>query len=383
MERQKRTGIWVGMFLLVYASTFQAWGQTNPSGQRITKAITTAVPFLLITPDSRAGGLGEAGVAIRNNVNATYWNVALLAFQEKKFGFGVNYTPWLRGLGIPDINLAYVPFYYNLGERGGVLAADMRFFSLGNIQFTDENGIETGQYNANEFAFGIGYARKVTEHLSAGTFIRYIQSNLANNVVLGGIQQGKPGRSVAGDLGFFYTKDFTLKSDNTQVPMNISWGIHLSNIGAKMNYTDTQKRDFIPANLRLGYALTAQIDDYNKISLVNDFNKLLVPSVRDTLDEKTVLEGIFTSFGDAPGGFDEEISEINMSIGMEYWYNNLFAVRLGYFYEDPNKGDRKFLTFGVGVVLNVFTLDVAYLAPFKRNHPLQNTLRFSLSLQFE
>lgn len=373
----------IGVCLFFISSSFRIWAQTNTSGQQVTKAITTAVPFLLITPDSRSGGLGEAGVALRNNVNATYWNVALLAFMEKKYGFGVNYTPWLRGLGIPDINLAYVPIYYSLGERGGVLGADMRFFSLGNIQFTDENGIETGQYNANEFAFGIGYTRKITDHFSAGTFIRYIQSNLANNVVIGGLQQGKPGRSVAGDIGIFYTKDFKLKSENTEVPMNISWGAHVSNIGAKMNYTDTQKRDFIPTNLRLGYVLTAYIDDYNKISLVNDFNKLLVPSVRDSLDEKTVLEGLFTSFGDAPGGFEEEISEINTSIGLEYWYNDLFAVRLGYFYEDPNKGDRKFLTFGVGLVLNVLTLDIAYLAPFKRNHPLQNTLRFSLSLQFE
>ena len=356
------------------------FGQTNPAGQ--TKAITTAVPFLLITPDSRAGGMGETGVAVARGANAFHWNLSALAFSEAKYGFAVNYTPWLRGLGIPDINLGYVPAYLNLGEKQGVIATEFRFFSLGSIQLTDDNGIEYGEYSANEYAIAVGYTRKVTDNLSAGTAIRYIHSNLANNASIGGISQGKPGQSVAGDLTVFYTKDTKLKGNSGDIPISYSWGIAITNIGAKMNYTDTQNKDFIPTNLRIGYGIKVALDEYNTLTFTNDFNKLLVPSEGGASD-KTVLEGMFSSFSDAPGGFKEELREIIISAGLEYWYNQLFAGRLGVFLEDKDKGGRRFMTFGLGVKFNVISVDLAYLQPFTSQHPLQGTLRFSIGFDFK
>ncbi len=376
----KNTRVIQVIFLLLLASGKSIYGQTNTAGQ--TQAITTAVPFLLITPDSRAGGLGETGVAIAQGANAVYWNMSALAFADKRFGFAVNYNPWLRSLGIPDINLAYLPFYYNLGENKGTIGASLRFFSLGNIQLTDEGGIETGTYSANEFAVSTGYTIKITDNLSAGTAIRYIQSNLANSASIGGINQGRPGRSVAGDLTMYYEKQTELKTGANDLPLKYSFGIAITNIGAKMNYTDTQNKDFIPTNLRLGYALKVDLDDYNTLTFTNDFNKLLVPSEGGT-SQKTVLEGVFSSFGDAPGGLREETKEIIVSSGLEYWYNNLFAARAGIFLENKDKGNRKFMTFGAGIRFNVVTIDFSYLQPFETLHPLQGTLRFSVSFDFE
>ena len=366
--------------LIVSLLNLKGFSQTNTAGQ--TKAITTAVPFLLITPDSRAGGMGETGVAVAKGANAFHWNLSALAFSENKYGFAVNYTPWLRGLGIPDINLAYLPAYLNLGEKQGVVATEFRFFSLGNIQLTDDNGIEHGQYSANEYAIAVGYSRKVTDNLSAGTAIRYIHSNLANNASIGGIAQGKPGRSVAGDLTLFYKKDTKLKGESGNIPLTYSWGIAITNIGAKMNYSDTQNKDFIPTNLRVGYAIKVALDDYNTITFTNDFNKLLVPS-EGGASKKTVLEGMFSSFADAPGGFKEELKEIIVSAGLEYWYNELFAGRLGVFLEDKDKGGRRFMTFGIGAKFNVISVDFAYLQPFASQHPLQGTLRFSVGFDFK
>lgn len=350
-------------------------GNTNLAGQ--TKAITTAVPFLMICPDSRSGALGEAGVAIADNGNALYWNPSTLAFTQKKFGFNVNYTPWLRGLGIPDINHAFLPFYYNLGDKGGVIGAALTFFSLGNIQFTDAAGNNIGEFNPAEFAFATSYTRKITDAFSAGISLRYIYSGIAGSQSIGGVSTNA-GQSFAGDIHMFYTKDFKFRRTTD---MNIKWGVNISNIGAKMNYTASNQRDFIPTNLRIGYALTAYLDEYNSITLTNDFNKLLVPSEGGRSD-KNLLSGIFGSFSDAPGGFGEELSEINVSLGLEYWYNKLFSVRAGYFYEDPNKGNRRFITMGAGIRFKVFTVDFAFLAPIVSNHPLQNTLRFTLGFDF-
>ncbi len=370
-------------YLIGFVSVIGALAQnTTPTGQT-TRAITTAVPFLLITPDSRSGALGEAGVAIADNANAMHWNFSTMAFTEKRYGFSLNYTPWLRGLGIPDINLSYVAGYYNLGQRNGVFGLDFRFFSLGNIEFTDDQGVKTGEYSANEFAISVAYTRQLSENFSAGTGIRYIQSNLINSGALGSIPQAKPGRSIAGDFTFFYKKPFKIKSGEQELPALFRAGLNISNIGAKMNYTQTAVKDFIPMNLRLGYALTLSLDQYNTITFTNDLNKLLVPTIRDTTGSKTVLEGLFSSFADAPGGMKEEFREIIWNVGVEYWYNNLFAARAGLFYEAPDKGDRKFMTIGLGIRFNIFSIDVAYLIPFENTHPLQNTLRFSLSLDFE
>ena len=348
---------------------------TTTSGSDI-QAITTAVPFLMITPDSRAGGMGDAGVAVTDDANATHWNLSALAFTEKKFGVGLSYTPWLRQL-VPDINLSYLSGHVNLGERAGVIASSIRYFSLGKIEFTDDNAIKYGEFNANEFAFDAGYARKVTDNFSAGVALRFIYSNLAANAQVGSFDT-KPGTSVAGDINVLYTKDFT----SGNLPMNIRWGANVSNIGAKISYTNSNNRDFIPTNMRLGAALKTSLDDYNSLTVTADVNKLMVPSEGGQSD-KTLLDGMFSSFGDAPGGFGEEIREFNLSTGLEYWYNDLFAARAGLFLEDATKGNRKFVTLGAGLKYNVFALDFAYLASLQQAHPLQNTLRFSLSFAFD
>ena len=360
---------------LLLASGFSANAQVNPGGSDI-KAITTAVPFLLITPDSRSGGLGDAGVAITDNSNATHWNLSALAFSQEKFGVGISYTPWLRQL-VPDINLSYLSGHYNMGERAGVIAASIRYFSLGKIEFTDDNAIKYGEFNANEFAMDAGYTRKITDNFSAGVALRFIYSNLAANANVGSFET-KPGISAAGDINMLYTKDF----ESGALPMNLRWGLNISNMGAKISYTNSNNRDFIPTNLRLGAALRTNLDDYNSLTVTTDLNKLMVPSEGGQSD-KTLLDGMFTSFGDAPGGFKEEISEINLSAGLEYWYNNLFAARAGIFLEDANKGNRKFITLGAGIKYNVFGLDFAYLASLQQAHPLQNTLRFSLNFAFD
>lgn len=360
---------------LVFAGAQHVHAQTTPAGQDI-KAITTAVPFLLICPDSRSGGLGDAGVAIADNANATHWNLSGLAFTDRKFGVGLSYTPWLRQL-VSDINLSYLSGYYNMGERAGVIASSLRYFSLGNIVFTDENAIEYGRFNANEFAWDLGYTRKVTQYFSAGVGLRFIYSNLAANASVNGFDT-KPGVSFAGDLNMMYNRDF----DAGAVPLNFRWGLNISNIGAKISYTNSSNRDFIPTNLRLGAAVKAGLDDYNSLTVVADVNKLMVPT-EGGQSNQTLISGMFSSFGDAPGGFGEEMKEINLSTGLEYWYNDLFAARAGLFLEDATKGNRKFVTLGLGVKYSFFGLDFAYLASLSQNHPLQNTLRFSLNFAFE
>lgn len=349
--------------------------QSTTGGQDI-KAITTAVPFLMICPDSRSGGLGDAGVAIADNANATHWNLSGLAFTDKKFGIGLSYTPWLRQL-VPDINLSYLSGYYNMGERAGVIASSLRYFSLGNIIFTDENAVEYGRFNANEFAWDAGYTRKVTENFAAGVGLRFIYSNLAANASVDGFTT-KPGISVAGDINMLYNKDFEYGG----LPMNLRWGLNISNIGSKISYTNSSNKDFIPTNLRLGAAYKFALDDYNSLTATVDVNKLMVPTEGGQSD-KTLIDGMFTSFADAPGGFSEELKEFNLSTGIEYWYNDLFAARAGLFLEDATKGNRKFVTLGLGVKYSFFGLDFAYLASLRQNHPLQNTLRFSLNFAFD
>jgi hypothetical protein len=374
----------VGLAILCF--TVPAFAQTGTSGQESQRAITTAVPFLLIAPDSRSGGLAEAGVAVAEGANALYWNPARLTFSEKRYGAAINYTPWLKYI-IPDINHAYLPVYYNFGEKGGVVGGSLTFFSLGNIQFTDENGIETGNYNASEMALSGSYAIRVTESFSTGISLRYINSNLAGNTNLAGGISTAPANSFSGDIYGAWQKEFDFQANKSapEIPLTFAWGFNVSNIGAKMRYTDVGRRDFLPMNLKLGYALTAELDSYNKIMFTNDFNKLLVPSYIPlaTDPEKNIISGAVSSFGDARGGFGEELTEVNVSLGLEYVYNDLLAVRGGFFYEDPGKGNRKFITLGAGLKFKVATLDFAYLAPLLQNHPLQNTLRFSLSFDFE
>lgn len=376
--------------------------QKNLTTNQITggiNTITTAVPFLLITPDSRAGGMGDAGVATTPDANSIHWNASKLAFIDKKMGFAVSYTPWLRTL-VPDINLAYLSGYYK-PNKDQVFAGSLRYFSLGDITFTDIVGNTIGQFRPNEFAVDAAYARKLSKNFSGGMAVRYIYSNLTNGVSVLGAET-HAGKSAAVDISGTYRKDDLKLGEKKSI---LSIGLNISNIGAKISYSSSAKRDFLPINLRLGTALTLNIDDYNSIAFAFDVNKLLVPTPpqykRDSAGanlydaagnlvilagkdpNRSVPAGIFGSFNDAPGGFSEEMREINYSTGIEYWYDKQFAVRVGYFYEAPTKGNRQFFTLGAGVKYNVFGLDFAYLIPTQQRNPLENTLRFTLFFDFD
>ena len=360
-------------------------------GRDNLNTITTAVPFLLISPDSRAGGMGDVGVATSPDANSLHWNPAKFAFVEDEVGFAVSYVPWLRAL-VPDINLSYLAGYKKLNKNEAI-AMELRYFTLGDITFTDVIGNNLGQYKPSEFAIGSAYSRKLSDQFSLAISGRYIYSNLTGGQSAGGITTNA-GQSVAADVAGYFRKDIRIAKKD----MELALGANISNIGNKVRYTETSTRDFIPINLRLGTALNADLDEYNKISFAFDINKLLVPTppiYNDSIDGQidfgqdpnvSVVSGIFQSFGDAPGGFSEEMREINFSIGTEYWYDDQFAVRAGYFNEHNTKGGRKFFTFGSGVKYNVFALDFSYLINASRaingNNPLANTMRFTLIFDF-
>ena len=359
----------------------QSGTQTNGSE---SNNIITAVPFLLITPDARAGGMGDAGVAVQPDANTMAINPSKLAFMEKPHGFSVSYSPWLKSL-VPDINLAYLSGYYMLDERS-MLGSSMRFFSLGEIQYIDANQQDLGVYNPYELAFDVAYARKFGESFSLGTAFRYIYSNLSSGQITGG-RQVRPGSAVAVDVSAYFKRPtFLLGSDAI-----VSGGINISNIGTKMSYSDGATKMFLPANLKVGAASTFLIDDYNQFTFALDLNKLLVPTqpiyedgkiVAGRDPDRSVPSGIFGSFNDAPGGLREELKEINIAAGIEYWYNQQFAFRTGYFFENPQKGNRRYLTLGAGLKYNVFNIDFAYILANVQKSPLANTLRFSLLFNF-
>ncbi len=359
-----------------------AFAQNSTDGRQ-GNTITTAVPFLLINPDARSGAMGDVSVAISPDVNATHSNPAKLAFMKDPYGFGLAYSPWLQKL-VPDINLAYLNGYYKLDERN-TLGASLRYFSLGNIQFVDVNQIQQGEANPNELAFDVSYARSFGENFSLGTALRYISSNLGAGQLNN--EETQPGTAVAADISAFYTTGATLFSKNATV----SAGLDISNIGTKMSYTDGGPKYFLPTNMRLGGSATIHADDYNDFSFSLDLNKLLAPT-SPTYDKgviiagqdpnRSVPAGIFGSFTDAPGGGKEELQEISIGAGAEYWYNQQFAIRAGYFYENPNKGNRKYLTLGLGLRYNIVDLDFSYLLANQQTSPLANTLRFSLLFNF-
>jgi len=363
-----------------------------PSYDELTgglNTITTAVPFLLISPDSKSGAMGDVGVATSPDANSMHWNPAKLAFVDDDMGFSMSYVPWLRAL-VPDINLSYLAGYRKLNDNEAI-GLELRYFSLGDITFTDILGTTIGQYKPSEFALGASYSRKLANNFSLAISGRYIYSNLTGGQSAGGIPT-VAGQSIAADIAGYYTKPIRIGGKD----LDFAIGGNISNIGSKISYTETAVQDFIPINLRLGTAIGTEFDDYNKMSFAFDINKLLVPTppVYDNEGEITVgkdpnvsvVSGIFQSFGDAPGGGGEEMREINYSIGTEYWYANQFAVRAGYFFEHDTKGGRKFFTFGSGVKYNVFALDFSYLINASRsingNNPLANTMRFTLVFDF-
>ena len=357
--------------------------QDNNEQSLQLNTITTAVPFLLIGPDARHGAMGDVGVATTPDASSMHWNPAKYAFVKDDFGFAICYTPWLRAL-IPDITLSYLSGYVRRNNNESFGFA-LRYFSLGDITFTDNNGYAYGQYSPNEFALSSTYARKLYDNFSTAIALRFINSNLTGGVDVGN-QSTQAGRSIAADIATYYSEEVRLAGND----LDIAAGMNISNMGNKIAYTETSVRDFIPINLRLGSSVSTSFDEYNALSFSVDFNKLLVPTPDSlgTNSDVSVVSGIFQSFGDAPGGIKEEISEINYSLGAEYWYDQQFAVRAGYFHEAPNKGDRRYFTMGAGVKYNVFRLDFSYLFPVMRRdasgatNPLANTLRFSLVFDF-
>ncbi len=396
------------LFLLFFVSGSYTIAQngTAPSGPQLN-AIQTAVPFMTITPDSRAGGMGDVGVASEPDINSQYWNSAKYPFMESRGGIALSYTPWLRRL-INDINLAYLAGFYKIDDRQ-VVSAALRYFSLGQIIFTDNYGTPQGIYVPNEFAIDVGYSRLLTDNFSGGIVFRFIRSDLTGGQSVGG-GESKAAMAVAGDLGFYYRKpDLRMGSKDAILGL----GIQIANMGNKVSYTTDQEKSFLPINMRLGGALTVNMDDYNSISLMADVNKLLVPTppvwatdsmgvaIRDADGNQVIAHGknpfvavpvgMFQSFYDAPGVvmddgsrsvWREEINEITYSIGLEYWYRRQFAIRGGYFHEHQTKGNRKYFTIGMGLRLNVFSLDFSYLVPVKQQNPLANTLRFTLGFEF-
>ncbi|MGM0666421.1 MAG: type IX secretion system outer membrane channel protein PorV [Bacteroidota bacterium] len=349
-------------------------------------AIQYVVPFLLIAPDSRAGAMGDAGVATSPDIYSMHWNPAKYAFIDGDGGIGISYSPWLRTL-VPDINIAYLSAYYRVDDKQ-VVSSSLLYSSLGDIPFTDDWGNVERNFKPNEFAFDAAYSRLLTDNFSGSIAFRFIYSNLTGGFPAGGTET-KAGISVASDVSFFYRNDISIGRKDAL----ISAGANISNIGAKMSYTDENDPDFIPMNLRLGPTLNIEIDRYNDLTFAIDLNKLLVPTP-PLYDELTgdIIAGkdpnvavpvaIFQSFIDAPGGFKEELNEISYSFGAEYWYNKQFAIRAGYFHEHASKGNRKYFTAGAGFRMSVFSLDFSYLMPLVNNHPLARTLRFSLSFDF-
>jgi hypothetical protein len=374
--------------------------------------ITTAVPFLTIAPDSRAGAMGDAGVSTSPDINSQNQNPSKYAFMKNDFGVSISYTPWLRQL-VNDINLAYLAAYKKIGG-GQTISGSLRYFSLGDITFTNMNGDVTGQHKPNEFALDLGYDRMLGQYISGSIAMRYINSNLTGGYSGSG-EQTKVGQTFASDVSSFYYRTMEVKKKNAELGI----GINISNIGGKMSYTDNAQKDFLPAMLRLGSSFKMDMDDFNSLMGVIELSKLLVPSppiyynVGDTMPGGTIVtipskyvrygkdpnvsvpSGLFQSFWDAPGvqmdplnsndrsRFREEWREINWSFGLEYWYSKQFALRGGYFYENVTKGNRKFFTVGLGLKLKVFALDFSYLIPTAQRNPLQNTLRFTLMFDFE
>lgn len=368
---------------------------------RTINTITTAVPFLSIAPDARAGGMGDCGVATEADANSMHWNLAKAAFGTRRTSISLTYSPWLRNL-VPDINMAYLAFYQKLGKNDrAALVGSLRYFNLGSIQFTDFFGTPIGNYTPNEFAIDAGYSMKLIDNLSMGVAFRFIYSNLTLGIPVAGAATF-PGKAGAGDIGLYYqNENWTI----AKRPIVFRFGTAFTNLGSKIRYSEGSRADYIPMNFRLGPSLQMKIDDYNSLLLAVEVNKLLVPSpavykvdtsgnpvknpdgsrvyVAGRDPNRGVLDGMVTSFFDAPAGAREEFHEIMLSTGLEYWYNDIFSARFGYFNEAKQKGNRRYFTLGFGVRYSAFGLDVSYLVPVVQRHPLENTLRFSLLFAFD
>jgi len=395
--------------LSAFAQPTSGSGVTDDQLQLNT--ITTAVPFMSITPDSRAGGMGDAGTALSADANSLYWNTSALSFAKEKSEIAISYTPWLRQL-TNDIHLSYLSGYYKVNERHSVGGA-LRYFSLGEITFTDETGNVIRDDKPSEFEITAGYACRTSQRTSVGLNGKFAYSNLTGGLTVAGVNT-KPGIAGAADISFtFFNDDAKIGG----LRGTYTFATTINNIGNKIKYSDVGANspgDFLPMNLKFGNSFNARFDKFNTLTLSLDIQKLLVPTpaiyddngviMSGKTNDVGVIGGMVQSFYDAPGTlvlddngdpvqnadgsyeivknskFLEELSEINIGSGLEYWYNNILAVRAGYFYENKNKGARQYFNLGVGFKYNRFGIDVSYLAALKRNNPLANTLRFTLRI---
>ncbi len=375
--RRKATGYFIALCTAIF---FFAAGATAQSGA--VNVVTTAVPFLRISPDARSGGMGDVGIAMSPDANAAFWNRAKTPFAKKTNAIGLTYTPWLQDLGVGDVFLASLAGYHKIGDDQAI-SASMRYFSLGSIQFTDFAGNPLNSFRPKEFCIDFGYSLKLSPNLGLGLALRYINSSLANGSVNG--VSYKAGNAVAGDITLFH--------DGTEsgTKQGLNWGITLSNLGSKIGYTnDAQNKDYIPANMGLGVAYTKIFDESNKMTFGLDVNKLLVPAPPVATNNfstdsaaladyrnSSVISSWFKSFG----GSTDLLKSFQASLGVEYSYSDLFFLRTGYFYEDKTQGNRQYFSVGIGLKYSNIGLNFSYLVPSGNGvtrNPLSNTLRFGL-----
>jgi hypothetical protein len=378
----KQLTVIMALLASISTNSFSQIDYSELSGGEVN-IINTAVPFIGITPDSRAGAMGNAGVASTPDINSQHWNPAKFAFIGNDMGASMSYTPWLRKL-VNDINMYYLTGYKRLDEMQ-VVSASIRYFTLGVITFRETAEGNEIQVKPNEYALDVAYSRLLSEKFSGSVAFRYIRSDL--NTMQ---EDMDPGNSFAADLAFYFRTPSTLIGENSQ----LAAGINISNIGSKISYDDVNNQ-FIPTNMRLGVSLDSELDEYNKVSFNLDLNKLLVPTPGVTPQEgsadeyarkyqdMSVPKAMFQSFTDAPGGMKEELQEISYALGAEYWYDSQFAIRAGYFHEHENKGNRKHFTAGIGLKFNMMTLDASYIIPVVQNNPLANTIRFTLGIDLD
>ncbi|NIJ55389.1 type IX secretion system outer membrane channel protein PorV [Dyadobacter arcticus] len=351
------------------------------SGTLLAQSRIPASPlsFLTFAPDARSAGMGEAGVALSPDANSTYWNAAKLPYNTRDFGVSASYTPWLRNL-VDDMWLGYLSVYKKLGDRQAV-AFSANYFNNGELDLRDAVGTQMGYFNSREVALNGTYSRQLGRNFSMGLTLKYISSNLAGTAVINGVSLS-PARVAAGDISAYYRKE--IKNEETGGEFTWSLGAVLSNLGGKINYgSGTETENFIPTNLKLGAGLSFTGDGRNRFNFIVDANKLMVPTPDGitNINSKPLLQGIFGSFSDAPDGFKEEMQEVAIAAGLEYWYNNIFALRAGYYGENKNKGDRRFFTAGAGArFMDKYSVDFAYLFPITQGSPLAQTLRITLSL---
>lgn len=350
------------------------------TGECIPNTILSALPFLRIVPDARGAALGDAGIAMSPDASAMHFNAAKLATSEKDFEIATTYTPWLKNLGLDDIYLAYLTGYNKI-DKIQAIGYSIRYFSLGSIDYRNEDGISQGTGNPSEFEIALSYSRKMSKKLSAGLTGKFIHSNLASGQNVDGVAIDAA-NTFAADLSVFYSSKISLGGYKSH--LNI--GLTASNLGSPITYTNSIDKDYLPQNLGLGTSVNLEFDDYNSMSFMVDFNKLLLPTPifgDTTRFQGNILAAALKSFGDAEGGFVEEMREISTSVGVEYWYDKQFAIRAGYFYEHPLKGNRQFLTLGLGLNYNVYGMSLSYLVPTNNvRNPLDGTLRFTFAMDF-